>query len=366
MTTLHARFDPRRNGFDVLRLGFSLLVAVTHGLEIHTGDQPRWGRSALGDFGLDGFFILSGFLVTRSFIQLDAFPRFVWHRFLRIMPGFWVCIAVVALVVAPAAALLQGLSPATAFTEEPSALRYLLMNSGLLIGQYDIAGILAGTPEGGSFNGALWTLFFEAGCYGLVALTGVLGVLSRRRWVVVALGLGLLVVTMLQEAGVPVWVNERLLRLTFVFVIGMLAYLYASRIPLRVDLLMGSVAVFAVSVAVLDDYRALGGVPLAYVFFWFATWERVAWSMRHDLSYGMYIYHWPVLQLLVVTGASALPTAAFVVLGVAATVLPAMLSWLLIERPALTHKNSRVPERIAGSVLGLLGIGSALSKTPDR
>ena len=100
MPSLQDRFDPRRNGFDVLRLLFALLVAIAHGISAHTGEQPRIGLSGIGDFGLDGFFVLSGFLVTRSWFRLESFPRFAWHRFLRIMPGFWVCLVVVAFVVA--------------------------------------------------------------------------------------------------------------------------------------------------------------------------------------------------------------------------------------------------------------------------
>ena len=353
MATLQARFDPRRNSLDVLRLAFAALVAVAHGIDIHTGDQPRWGSSTLGDFGLDGFFILSGFLVARSFVKLDSLPRFVWHRFLRIMPGFWVCLLVVALLVAPLAAVLQGMAASTAFTGDPSAWRYVLGNAGLLIVQYDIAGILATTPQGVSFNGALWTLFFEAACYGLVVVAGVLGVLRGRRGVLAALAVVLAVLTVLQEAGVPILLNDRVVRLGFVFVLGMLAHLYASRIPMRADLAVACGAVFLLSVAAFTDYRVLGAVPFAYLCLWIGTSRRTALSLRHDLSYGLYIYHWPVLQLLGLTGASRLPTTAFVVLGIALAAGPAAASWFLVERPALARKHSRLPDAIAGSVANL-------------
>ncbi|OLT06022.1 hypothetical protein BJF90_19280 [Pseudonocardia sp. CNS-004] len=233
MRTLHGTFDPRRNSFDLLRLLFAATVAVSHGLVLQTGWQPKWGVSTLGDFGLDGFFILSGFLVTRSFLTLDSFPRFVWHRFLRIMPGFWVCLVVVALAVAPAAALLRGLPATTPFTGDPSAIRYVIGNAGLLIVQYDIAGILVDRPRELSFNGALWTLFFEAFCYTVVAALGVLGVLRRRTWVVAGVAAVLAVLTVLQEAGLPVWLNDRVLRLLLVFLLGALAHLYAHRIPMH-------------------------------------------------------------------------------------------------------------------------------------
>lgn len=343
---LSSRFDPQRNAFDVLRLLFATVVGITHGIGIHTGSQPSWGNTLLGDIGLDGFFILSGFLVARSFLRLGSPLRYAWHRFLRIMPGFWACLVVVAFVAAPIAALLRGDPAGLAFTGEPSALRYVLANSGLLVLQYDIAGILEGTPEGVSFNGALWTLFLEAGCYALVLALGVLGVLRRRRWVVLVLAGGCALLTILQEAGVDILVNDRVLRLGFVFVLGMLGYLFADRIVARADLLLIAVALVGVSLFLFEDYRVLGAAPLAYAFVWFGTWQRLSWSMRHDLSYGVYIYHWPMHQVLNLTVLAALPTALFVTVGLLSTVPVAAASWFLVERRAMRWKHADVPARI--------------------
>ncbi len=355
MRTLRDTFDPRGNSFDILRLSFAGVVAVSHGSVLHSGWQPRWGVSTLGDFGLDGFFILSGFLVTRSFLNLGSFPRFAWHRFLRIMPGFWACLVVVALVVAPAAALLRGLPATMPFTGEPSALGYVFGNAGLLIVQYDIAGILVDRPRELSFNGALWTLFFEAFCYTIVAALGVLGVLRRRRWVVVGIAAVFAVLTALQEVGLPVWVNDRILRLVFVFLLGSLAYLYAHRIPIRWTLAAGAAVVFLGSVVVFDDYRVLGAAPLAYLIVWFGTCFPWRWSMRADLSYGVYIYHWPVFQILGLTGLAAAPSELFVPIGLAVVAVPAALSWYLVEKPALNRKNSPTPDRVAAALARTLG-----------
>jgi peptidoglycan/LPS O-acetylase OafA/YrhL len=238
------------------------------------------------------------------------------------------------------------MSPWVAFTGEPSALRYVLGNAGLLITQYDIAGILADTPNGVSVNGALWTLVFEAGCYAVVAAAGVVGVLRGRRGLVAALGAVLAGLTVMQEAGLPVLVNDRVLRLLFVFVLGMLAHLYAERIPMRADLALASAAVFLLAVGLLTDYRALGAAPFAYLCLWLGTSTRVAWSPRHDLSYGIYIYHWPVLALVNLTGAAVLPTPVFVAVGLAAALVPASLSWFAVERPALAHKHTSPGHRM--------------------
>jgi peptidoglycan/LPS O-acetylase OafA/YrhL len=345
MPSLEERFDPRRNGFDALRLLFAVLVAVDHGMSAYDGSHPRIGQSGVGDFALDGFFLLSGFLVTLSWFRLSSFPRFAWHRFLRIMPGFWVCLLVVAFVAAPVAAAMQGMSPMVAFTGTPSAFDYVIENAGLLIVHFDIAGILADLPKGDSFNGSLWTLAFEAFCYAVVGVLGGFGLLRRRPVLVPAAAGVLLVLTALQEAGLPVLLDHRIIRLSLMFLLGATACLYADRIPMRGDLAAAAAGLFGLSIALFDDYRVLGAVPFTYLCLWAGT--GFTWRMPADLSYGLYIYHWPLQQLLMLTALAAAPAAVYVPVSVALALLPAAASWYLVERPALRRKDSPLPDRLA-------------------
>jgi peptidoglycan/LPS O-acetylase OafA/YrhL len=71
------------------------------------------------------------------------------------------------------------------------------------------------------------------------------------------------------------------------------------------------------------------------------------WSMRADLSYGIYVYHWPLLQLAVLTPLARLATPAFIAVVLAIVVLPAAASWYLVEKPAMSHKHSPLPDRLA-------------------
>ncbi|MVA77768.1 acyltransferase family protein [Auraticoccus sp. F435] len=344
--TLDERFDARRNSLDLLRTSFALLVAVSHAWVMRTGEQPTWNGTTLGDVAVDGFFVLSGFLVTRSFLTLGSVPRYVWHRLLRIMPGFYACLLVTAGVLAPLAALLQGLPLTSVYTTDPTAQHYLLANAGLLIREYQLGGLFATNPTPLVVNGALWTLFFEALCYGLVVVCGIAGLLTRRRAGVLVLAVlvwGLLLLRTSGPLGQP---DVDLLRLVLVFLLGCLAQLYADRIPMRSWLAVVALVGVVVGVALSDPYQLLGGVPLAYLLLWFAACYPRPVRLRVDLSYGVYIYHWPLLQLLALTPLVEAPLAVFVVLGLLLSAGLATASWFGVEHPALRQKNHPLPDRV--------------------
>ena len=347
--TLQERFDPRRNNFDVIRLALAGLVAVAHALVMRTGHQPYFGISTLGDFALDGFFILSGFLVTRSWLTLNNFWRYAWHRFLRIMPGFWVCLLVLAFVVAPIALVLEGRSLVELWTSPDSAPRFVLINFGLNVFSYQIASVFADNPNPLIVDGSLWTLILEAGCYCVLACFGLIGVLRRRRWVIPVFALLLWALATLYDVGISVGIGDNTLRMLMLFMIGASIYLYADRVPMRAWLAVLAAIVFVASAALLTNYRTIGAVPLAYLLIYCAAGLRWNVRLKTDLSYSVYIYHWPVEQLLMLTILARLPTAAFVMASIVLVVPVALASWYGIERSALRRKNARFPKWLPGA-----------------
>ena len=129
------------------------------------------------------------------------------------MPGFWVCLLIVGFVVAPLAALLQGLPLSTPFTNPPTVFNFLAANAGLLINEYGIAGLLADNPNPYVFIGSLWTLALAAMCYVALAALGLLGVL-RHRWLVLALAVVLWTLMSVQSICVPVPLGDNILRIS--------------------------------------------------------------------------------------------------------------------------------------------------------
>lgn len=344
--TLGERFDPRANSLNTIRLLLACTVAITHAGEIAYGHQPTFGATQLGGMAVDAFFVLSGFLVAASYCRLGSFWRYAWHRFLRVMPAFWLTLVLTAVVVAPALAVLEGRSAASVFTGSDPSWRYVMNNALLYIGPDDfgVAGLPRGTFTPGVVNGALWTLFYEATCYGLVAAFGLFGMLHRRPWVVAAVTALAWSSLMVQEAAGVELPGALFLRFFVVFLFGTLAYLVRDRLPITGVGALVALGVVVASVAVLQDYRALGAPAFAYLCLWAAVatpWLRR--SPRWDLSYGMYVFHWPIQTLLVLAGATALGRIGYTAVALVLAATCAALSWRFVESPALRLKDMAPP-----------------------
>ena len=349
--TLRDEFDPRRNSLTMMRHALAALVAISHALAVAFGWQPRFhddpvlGPTYLGDLAVDGFFVVSGFLVTMSYLRLGSIGRYLWHRSVRILPAFWVCLLLTALMVAPVIAGLEGRAPTSVF---PESFGYLSANAALLIRDYGVAGLPTGTHTPGVVNGALWTLFYEFLCYLGVIVLGVATALTRRRHLVLLAiaGLWMLDLATLAGADLPA---DQMRRLALMFLLGVAGHVYAERVRVHGSWAVLSLLVLAVALAWLPDYRALGAPAFAYLVGWAMVRVPLTWNPRTDLSYGLYIWHWPVVVVLTLAGATAFGQVVFVALTLVISGVVAWLSWHVVEAPALARKSMAAPWSRPGS-----------------
>lgn len=355
---LAGEYDPRANALTAIRLALALTVACVHAGAVAYGRQPSIGSSQVGALAVDGFFVISGFLVTASLMRLPSVWRFLWHRALRILPGFWVCLLVTALGLVPILALLEGRSVARVLlVGEDSAVRYVSDNAGLLMTQFGARGLPAATAEPGVLDGSLWTLFYEAVCYLGLAAAGVVFLRRGIRWPVPMTAAGLWGLTIAQSAGLIEVEQDRLLRFTVLFVTASAAALYPHRVPVHRGLAALSVILVGAGLLALPDYRALAGPAFVYLCLYAVVRLPLRHSPSTDVSYGIYVYHWPVYVLGVEVGLVAWGWPAFAAVCLALTLAAAGLSWHLVERPALTLKCwaprclDRQPRRLSGVAL---------------
>ncbi|WP_406817517.1 acyltransferase family protein [Mycobacterium sp. M23085] len=311
---------------------------------------------------VDGFFVVSGFLITSSWVRNPQLREYFVARVLRIFPGLWVCLALVAFVIAPIGVAIQG-GPALKLLLSPAPVIYWLNNAVLNVYHAGIDGTPRHVPFPGVWDGVLWTLIFELFCYIGVAIAGMAG-LFNRRWpapVVFALFLAASVLVSYPVSTVPTSA-QMIVRFALVFAAGVVLHEFRDVIPARWSLVALSAVIVVAAGLLVPNYRILAALPLAYaVVVSGALIHNQRLRLRTDLSYGVYIYAWPVQQLLVICGLAFLPPLAFAVVATLATLPLAALSWFLVEKRALSLK-SRFKRRSRG--LGDPGVDAQVDAQP--
>lgn len=343
-------FDARNNALNAWRLVLASGVIIQHSWPLTGRKLPALGEQLLTQVWVDGFFVVSGFLITSSWVRNPRLREYFVARILRIFPGLWVCLAVVAFVAAPIGVAIQGGSAARLLLS-PAPITYWLNNAVLNVYHAGIDGTPKNVPFPGVWDGVLWTLIFEMFCYIAVAVAGVAG-LFNRRWpapVVFTLFLLAAVLVSYPVAAVPT-LFQMITRFALVFAAGAVLHEFRDVIPARWSLVAVSAAIVVVAGVLVPNYRILAALPLAYaVVVSGALIHNRRLRLRTDLSYGVYIYAWPVQQLLVICGLAFLPPLAFAVVAGVATLPLAALSWFLVEKRALSLK-SRFKRRPRGWV----------------
>jgi peptidoglycan/LPS O-acetylase OafA/YrhL len=360
--TLGQSFSGRHNSLNFLRLVLALIVVVSHVIELGGFDvQNGLNVTSFGTIAVYGFFGISGYLIAGSAVRNSA-GRYLWQRFLRIFPGFWVCLIVTAFVIGVIAWLSHPSVPhcgLSCYFDPPrnSPYGYVYKDSLLWMNQNSIAG----TPTGGTaplvWNGPMWTLSYEFICYVILLGLALVGIL-RHRGLMLATAIGLwgavalITLTPAFDDQFNVFndfATMNLLKLAAVFMVGALIFTYRDRIPDSGWLALGCGVLFLASL-----YLPTGGrdpefvfstsdilAPLvAYPLLWLGIhlpFERV--GARNDYSYGVYIYGFPTSQLLLIWGVQRWGFAPYAALTVVTTILLAMASWWVIEKRALSFKK---------------------------
>jgi peptidoglycan/LPS O-acetylase OafA/YrhL len=335
--TLASLFDPQRNALNALRLLFALTVIVSHSWALGGfGDEPQAGGITLGTWSVLGFFGISGYLITRSRLSGRSAYRYYRARALRILPAFLVCLVFVAFVLAPLAAMLDE----SASWSPSEALTYVLRNAALYppqISQEGIEGTLQGVPYVGMWNGSLWTLFWEGACY--IAVGVAVSMLPRpalTKVAVVTVAAGALVALAAQTQTVSLPdLAGRVLPLVVAFLAGAVLFLYSDR--LRVSALSVTAAIILLLASViLGVAQSVGVLPFVFlVMVVGSVLPLVSVGAKYDISYGVYIYAWPVQQVVFVLFGNDVELPGVIALSIAGTVPLAFLSCILIEQPVM-------------------------------
>ncbi|MCX7318003.1 MAG: acyltransferase family protein [Hyphomicrobiales bacterium] len=336
-----------RNSFNLVRLFAASAVIVSHLSVLKFGPGTPEPLSAstpftLGQHAVNLFFVLSGLMLSRSLERDPDLLRYASSRALRLAPALLAFGLVFALAAGP-------LLSSTSIAEYLANVWTWTYPLSVLV-QFERAspppGLFLDTPFAKTVNDPLWTLKYEVAAYAMLGVVQALGLRRSLPILSVALvssAVAMIVAQKSAEAGGGAGWPYQLSRYGFCFLLGMLTHRLCDRLPVAPILLSASfglaIAVAGTSLSPVVAIVAVAHVAIVAGSIDYGVVSR--WSRRNDLSYGTYIYGWPVQQaIMTVSPGLSLTVFAF---WLFLSVLPlAFLSWSVIERPALNYKSWKI------------------------
>lgn len=341
------------NNFDALRVFAALMVIHGHGWAL-SGESPSglWGVP-FARVGLDIFFSISGYLIISSWVRNPQFVSFLVKRVMRIFPGLIACVLLTTLVLGPAMTSI----PLKEYFISAQTVGYL--SNIVFFGQLYLPGLFTGLRDGGAVNGSLWSLLPEFACYLSIPLFAFIAARYRTFALITAAVIcGSIGLAMFYGRSEPIIVSFYRLDLRYAlvevpfFLVGAALYRLDQRygeLFWRADLCL----LFFCGNYLITAYFDWWNIPFEWLTlpYMVLAFGRMSMPLLHrasrfgDLSYGLYLYAFPVQQAVM----AIWPNAHYPVLLCTMLTVPlALLSWHLVERPALRWRWHRVKAEAVG------------------
>jgi peptidoglycan/LPS O-acetylase OafA/YrhL len=334
------------------------MVLVSHSFVLHSGaygSEPRLLGLSLAAIAVDTFFVISGFLVTRSLIERANLKAYFLARTLRIYPALIVVVFISVFVLGAGITNKDFRS----YMSDFETYTYLLMNCIAFFGvKHYLPGVFTDNPYVGAVNGSLWTLPWELRMYTALVVLWLIAGIVKNPWgisrktlfeyfviVTAAILYGTNVVNKILHFSEGLsffqrdlgYIVEMALHLGPLFFIGGAFYVLRARIVLS-----HIPACVAVGVFIMASYLRMGiavvyPFVLAYICLYAAyvpggVFRR--FNYFGDYSYGLYIYAFPVQQTLLVLFSFS-TVWVYCLVSFLITLSLALLSWHLVERRCL-------------------------------
>ena len=335
------RLRAEQNNFSFLRLIMALAVLISHVAFLASGSfqaEPLVASTgySLGQYGVQGFFILSGILVAQSLASRRDLIDYGRARVMRIFPALIVCVMATALALGPALSLMGR----DHYFQSFGVVQYIAKTLSLSTGSAQLPGLFVLNPASGLVNQSLWTLKYEVACYlllgGLAAL--ICRLPSPRIVTPIFVGVWAAIMFAVRPSllGAETGFFGVLAYFALFFGTGVIIFLARRRLRLAWQ----PVAVFACAfyLSIGSDFAEISSALfIGYALLWVSTLSigsLRAYANANDYSYGVYIYGYPVTQAILSYWPNINVFSLFTMtLGI--TMLLAFVSWELVERPAL-------------------------------
>ena len=345
------------NLFDPMRVVAASMVLWGHAFSLTGHPAPGWFGNPVGTIGVKIFFVISGLLITRSWLADPRPYAYVMRRVLRIMPALILVVALTVMVLGP---VFSDLSLHDYLRSH--ATRFYLWNIALYP-VYALPGVFSGTPYPAAINGSLWSLPAEISMYiatpFIIGRSAEFGRLSIGIATAISIIVGLYFVRFVTIDPVPVFYGSSLSSLLDVAPYFQIGALFAVFRLDRFGRPMLSLALFVISAITLQAVSKSVNVFTVSEILLMMTLPFMVVSVgsvtvggalgrfiaRADVSYGLYLYGFPIQQAISALWHGQIGPLGNFAIAWPITFLFALLSWKTVEQTALRIKPRRPPPR---------------------
>jgi peptidoglycan/LPS O-acetylase OafA/YrhL len=329
------------NRLDLARLLLATAVIFSHSFPLSYGDNSQepldflsQHQKTLGGLAVDCFFAISGFLIVKSWLSSSSMAGYFRKRVLRIHPGYIVA-SIFSLVVA-----VFSCSEPLKYLSELRWRQFVFTFFSLGYGVLDAPGLaFPGNPHGG-VNASLWTIQIEFYAYMAVACYGLFGLFKYRRlWICFSSCVMFVYLAKVVRGGDA----DAYWRFGSMFASGATFYLFRDLIPRSPAWLVIAVTTLVAGCIWWPVFNIALPFAIPYILFYFTLVPAPKWAERlrgTDLSYGIYLYAFPIQQSLVHWFNLDGPWTLFA-FATPLTYVLAYLSWHGVEKRALGLKSRK-------------------------